>query len=127
MPGGRSRSLDTNRDLRIRTKRFALSVIDPCTRLPRTDVARTLGRQLVRSGTSPGAQYREAHRAKSTADFISKIEGVLQELDETTYWLELLQEAGIVPEPELRHLRSETDELISIFVTVVRAAKRRQE
>ena len=79
-----------NRDLIERTTRFALQIIEPYSTLPKTTVAQVLGRQLLRSGTSVGAQYREANRAKSTADFMSKIEGALQELDETSYWLELL-------------------------------------
>jgi len=72
-----------NAELRGRTKRYALRIIQLVSGLPRTQVAQVLGRQLLRSGTSPGAQYREAHRAKSIADFISKVEGALQELDET--------------------------------------------
>jgi four helix bundle protein len=81
---------------------------------------------VLRSGTSVGAHYREAQRAKSDADFISKIEGGLQELDETAYWLELLVEAGIVPEEKLKPLIQETDELIAIFVTIVTKVKGRR-
>ena len=84
-----------NDDLRLRTKRFALRIIQLCDTLPRNSAGLVLGRQILRSGTSPGAQYREAQRAKSTADFISKIEGALQELEETAYWLELLVEGGL--------------------------------
>jgi len=83
-----------------------------------------LGRQLLRSGTSVGAHYREANRAKSNADFISKIEGALQELDETTYWLDLLSESKIGSVEELRSLVTEAEELISILVTVAKSAKR---
>ncbi|MFN3649822.1 MAG: four helix bundle protein [Armatimonadota bacterium] len=78
-------------DLRARTQQFALAVVRFYGQLPRTAEAQVLGRQLLRAGTSPGAQYREAFRAKSTADLISKMEGALQELEETHYWLELLQ------------------------------------
>jgi len=78
-----------------------------------------MGRQLLRSGTSVGAQYREATRAKSNADFISKIEGSLQELEKTEYWLELLAESGFVPEERLAALKKETGELKGIFVSVV--------
>jgi four helix bundle protein len=115
---------DGPEDLRRRTRRYALGVIRLYERLPRTPVAQTIGRQMLRSGTSPGAHYREAHRAKSTADFISKMEGALQELDETGYWLELLVEARVVTVEELGGLDKETEELIAIFVSMVRTAKR---
>src|SRR5262245_39601425 len=80
-------------------------------------------RQLLRSGTSVGAQYREATRAKSNADFISKIEGSLQELEETEYWLELLAEAGLCRDDGLRSVKRETGELKGIFVSIVRNTK----
>ena len=108
-----------NKDLRFRTKQFALRIIGMYSELPKTTVAQVLGKQVLRSGTSVGAQYREANRAKSDADFINKIEGALQELDETDYWLELLGESDIVKEKGLASLRKETDELISIFVTLI--------
>ncbi len=73
--------------------------------------AQIMGRQLLRSGTSVGAQYREASRAKSNADFISKIEGSLQELEESEYWLELLGDSGFVPEERLAAVKKETGEL----------------
>ena len=81
---------------------------------------------MLRSATSVGAQYREANRGKSIPDFISKIEGALQELDETAYWLDLLSESGIDQTTELHRLRKETDELISIFVTMAKSAKQRK-
>ena len=112
-----------NEDLKERTKRFALRIIRLYTSLPRTTEAQVIGKQVLRSGTSVGAHYREAQRAKSDADFISKIEGGLQELDETAYWLELLVEAGIVPAEKLPPLLTETDELIAIFVTIVTKVK----
>lgn len=77
-------------DLRQRTKDFALRIIKLYVALPKTTEAQVLGKQILRSGTSVGAQYREGCRAKSNPDFISKIEGALQELDETCYWLELI-------------------------------------
>lgn len=73
------------KDLRVRTKEFALRIIRLYSNLPKSTVAQVLGKQVLRSGTSVGAQYREGQRAKSDADFISKTEGVLQELDETSY------------------------------------------
>jgi four helix bundle protein len=110
-------------DLDRRTKRFALAVIQLHTGLPRSPVCYVLGRQLRRSGTSVGAHYREARRAKSNPDFISKIEGALQELDETAYWLELLREARLAMTEKVDELVAESNELISIFVSVVRRVK----
>lgn len=78
-----------------------------------------MGRQLFRTGTSVGAQYREASRAKSNADFISKIEGSLQELEESEYWLELLSDSGFVPAERLASIKKETGELKGIFVSIV--------
>jgi four helix bundle protein len=106
-----------------RTKRFALDVIRLFSSLPRVIVAQVLGRQLLRSGTSVGAHCREACRAKSNADFISKIESALQELDESTYWLELVEEAQIARSPQVQPLKTEAIELIAIFVSVVRSVK----
>ena len=110
-------------DLKVRTKKFALRIIRPYSALSKQTVTQVLGKQLLRSGTSIGAHYREAFRAKSRADFISKMEGALQELDETQYWLELLVESGTVPKKLLRPLLEETNELISIFVTIVKRTK----
>jgi four helix bundle protein len=84
-----------------------------------------IGKQLLRSGTSVGAHYREAQRLKSNADFVSKIEGGLQELDESGYWLELLEGAGIVSKEMLVPLCKETDELTAILVTIVKKIKAR--
>jgi four helix bundle protein len=83
-------------DLRDRTKSFALRIVKLYTALPKTTEAQVLGKQVLRSGTSVGAHYREAIRARSNAEYISKIEVGLQELEESIYWLELLAEAGIV-------------------------------
>lgn len=113
------------KDLRVRTKEFALRIIRLYSNLPKSTVAQVLGKQVLRSGTSVGAQYRESQRAKSDADFISKTEGALQELDETAYWLELLAESNILPAEKLEDLRKETDELTAIFVTIVTKIKKR--
>ena len=110
-------------DLRARTKAFALGIIRLYASLPKTTEAQVIGRQLLRSGTAVGAHYREADRAKSTPDFISKMEGGVQELDETTYWLELLVEAGIARPEKVADLRNENGELIAIFVASIRTAK----
>jgi four helix bundle protein len=114
-----------NEELRERTKRFALRVVRLYGSLPKTTEAQVIGKQVLRSGTSVGAHYREAQRAKSDADFVSKIEGGLQELDETAYWLELLAEAEIVPADKLKPLIDETSELIAILVTIVTKVKQR--
>jgi four helix bundle protein len=111
-------------ELAGRTKRFALEVIRLYSRLPKSTEAQVIGRQMLRSGTSVGAQYREAVRAKSVADFISKIEGSLQELEETQYWFELLDEGKIFADSGyLNTLMKEADELISILVSSARTAK----
>ena len=110
-------------ELLARTKAFALTSIRFYPGLPKETVAQILGRQLVRSATSAGAQYREAQRAKSIADFLSKTEGVLQEVDEAGYWLELLEDSGIGAEGANRVLRAEAKELLAIFVAITRKAK----
>ena len=107
----------------LRTKRFGLAVIRLYSSMSRSTVNQVLGKQVLRSGTSVGAHYREACRAKSNADFVSKIEGALQELDETVYWLELLQESFPVKSDQIEPLATEANELISIFVTVTRSVK----
>jgi len=112
-------------ELRTRTKSFALRIIRLYVSLPKSTQAQILGKQVLRSGASVGAHYREACRAKSDADFINKMEGGLQELDETAYWLELLVESKIVREEKLVPLMKETDELIAIFVTIVTNLKRK--
>jgi len=111
-------------DLRQRTKKFALRIIRLCSSLPKTGAAQVIGRQLLRSGTSPGAHYREACRARSRAEFVSKIEGGLQELEETSYWLELLTDSRIVPAARLTSLRQETQELLAIFASSAMTAKK---
>src|SRR5215471_17668274 len=110
-------------DLRMRTKQFALRIIRLYSALPNTNVAQVLGKQLLRSGTSVGAHYREGCRARSTAEFISKLEAGLQELGETAYWLELLIEGEVMPEEKFRSLQQEAEELTAIFVSCVKKAK----
>ena len=106
-----------------RTKQFSLAIIRLYSSLPRDTVSQLLGRQVVRSGTSVGAHYREACRAKSRADFVSKIQGALQELDETDYWLDLLCEIYKERSTQLQQLIAEANELISIFVAVMKVVK----
>jgi four helix bundle protein len=110
-------------DLRSRTKRFGVSVIKLFVMLPKTEEARVLGRQLLRSGTSVGAQYREACRARSDAEFVSKLESALQELDETAYWCEMLIESRICQLQQIHELLQEADELTRIFVSIVKKRK----
>ena len=110
-------------DLSERTKVFALRVIKMFSALLKSEVARVLGKQILRSGTSVGANYREAHRARSKAEFIAKVGDCLKELDETAYWLELLSESAIVPVPKLASLRDECDQLLAIFTTISKKAK----
>ena len=110
-------------DLSVRTKDFALRIIKLYQALPDTGEARVIGRQILRSGTSVGAQYREARRARSKAEFQAKLEGALQELEETGFWLELLGEAHIFPLPKLQSLHQEQKELTSILVSSAMTAK----
>lgn len=117
---------DGPQDLRDRTRRFALRVLKLYGALPKTAEAQVLGKQLLRSGTSVGAHYREAIRARSTRELISKFEGGLQELEESAYWLELLEEGGVFADPRVRWLAREADELMAIFVACVRKAKSRR-
>ena len=112
--------------MRRRTVEFALRVIRMYKALPPDKVADALGYQAFRSGTSVGAQYREACRARSDAEIISKLESTLQELDETSYWLELLIESGLVSSRMLEPLLKEADELTRMFVTSVKNIKRRR-
>ena len=118
-------NVESRQDLRQRTKAFALRIIKLYTALPKSVEAQVLGKQILRSGTSVGAHYHEACRAKSDADFIHKVEGGLQELEETFYWLELLGEANIFSEDRLKPLHQETEELIAMFVTMVKNVKTR--
>ena len=112
-------------DLRTRTTDFALRIIKLYTSLPKTSEAQVLGKQVLRSGTSIGANYREGHRAKSDSDIVNKFESVLQELDETDYWLDLLVRSGILSAQKAEALIKETNELIAIFTTIVTKIKKR--
>ena len=99
------------KDLRDRTKAFALQIVRMFGVLPKSTEAQLLGKQLLRSGTSVGVNYREAYRGRSKPEFIAKCGDSLRELEETGYWLELLSEAGIAIADELQKLRNECDEL----------------
>jgi len=110
-------------DLRRRTKNFAVRIVKLYRSLPKTEEARILGKQILRSGTSIAANYRAACRARSRVEFIAKLGIVLEESDETAFWLELMQDAAIFPEAKLRDLVQEVNELIAIFVASIRTTK----
>src|SRR5712671_2909973 len=111
-------------DLKPRTKAFALRVIRMYSKLPKSDtVAQVLGKQVLRSGTSVGANYREASRGRSKAEFISKIGDCLKEIEETGYWLELLVDSGCVPGLHMAELLDETRQLTAIFTTIDKRSK----
>ncbi len=112
------------RDLGKRTKQFALRIIRLYASLPKTTVAMVIGRQLLRSGTSVGANYREATRARSKTEYAAKMNLALMELEETSYWLELLEEGEISNHPEVGALRMEASELAAIFVTMIKKIRR---
>jgi four helix bundle protein len=110
------------RDLRVRTKEFGLRVIHLSSSLPRDLESQVMRRQMVRSGTSVGAQYREACRARSPAEFRSKMHSALQELEETEYWLEMLVESKRVAQERMIDLLGEVNELIAIFVASIKTS-----
>lgn len=110
-------------ELKNRTKQFALRIIRLFCSLPKSTEAQILGKQLLRSGTSVGANYREAHRERSKAEFIAKCGDSLKELEESAYWLELLAESGIIPSEKLASLHNECDQLTAIFVTIIKNAR----
>ena len=110
--------------LKIRAKEFAKKIIFLCRQLPGTQEGRLIGGQLFRSGTSVGANYRAAYRARSKADFISKLGIALEEADEALYWLEILTEMKIVKADLLSGIMAEADELVAIFVSSLNTAKR---
>lgn len=118
---------ETPFDLNSRTKQFSLRIIRLYSSLPKSTVAQVIGKQLLRSGTSVGAHYRESRRSRSSAEFISKLEVGLQELEETKYWMELLDESKISSIEKMKDLIEETDELTSILVTCVKTAKSKRK
>jgi four helix bundle protein len=124
MKGTNMSKLEFATAMQARTKKFAIEIIKFFAKLPKTEEARVLGRQLLRAGTSVAANYRVACRSKSEAHFIHKVGTVVEETDESLLWLELLEEAGICPALVLAPLRSEADELVRIFQTSLNTAKR---
>ena len=114
----------SEQDLKARTKAFSLRVIRLVESLPAGRTADVIGKQLLRSGTSVGANYRASCRAKSPADFIAKMGIVEEEADESIFWMELLIESGLVRQELLDDLLKEADELVAIVVASIKTAKR---
>jgi len=113
-------------EMRVRTRRFGGSVVRLYVSLDKKrEELRVLGKQMLRAGTSVGANYREASRARSDSEFVAKIELCAQEADETQYWLELLRDDCGLHSPELEKIWTEADELIRIFVTMSKNTKQR--
>ena len=117
---------ESERDLKKRTKSYALRIIRLYSSLEKTTVTQVLGRQLLRSGTSVGAHYREASRGRSVAEFVSKMEGGLQELDESAYRLELLVDTKAVSLKRVAPLMDETEQLLAIFVASVKTSEQKR-
>lgn len=115
--------MNFNDEFRNRTKKFALRAIKLYQSLPHTEEARILGKQLLRSGTSVGANFRAACRARSKAEYISKLGIVLEEADESSFWMELLIEAGIFSESRLKSLYDESVELTKVFAVTKKTSK----
>jgi four helix bundle protein len=101
--------------LKERTKQFALRIIRVIRSLPPSQETKIIGHQLLRSGMSVAANYRAVCRARSRAEFLAKLSIVIEETDESAFWLELLVDAGVVSEPKLKDLRSEANQLVAIF------------
>lgn len=116
-------SLERACDLQRRTKSFAIAIVRLFRSLPHSSEAQVIGKQLLRSGTSVGANYRAVCRARSRAEFVSKMSVVLEEADESAFWLELLIETGILPCDKLKPLLGETNELAAIFGASLRTSK----
>jgi four helix bundle protein len=113
----------TQQEMKARTKKLALLIIKLVDSLPYTRCAEVIGKQLLRSGTSVGANYRSACRAKSTADFVFKLTIVEEEADESVYWMELLVEARIIRESLLSDLIDEANQLVAIIVSSIKTLK----
>jgi len=118
-------TLERARELKQRTKNFAIRIVHLFRSLPHAPDAQTLGRQVLRSGTSVAANYRAACRARSKAEFISKISVVIEEADETVFWQELFGETGVIPPQKTKDLLREANELLAIFGASLRTCKGR--
>lgn len=116
-------SLDRHQELRRRTKDFALRIMRMCRTIPSTRETNIINNQILRSATGVAANYRAVGLARSKAEFISKLGIVLEEADETVFWLELLSDSGIIPVSKLRELMAEGNELVAIFLASRKTAK----
>ena len=123
-PYAYSGSLRKAEDLRKRTKSFAVRIVNLFRSLPHTPDAQTLGKQVLRSGTSVAANYRAVCRARSKAEFISKLGIVVEEADETVFWLEILAETSVLSAVRVTELQKEANELLAIFSASLRTSKR---
>jgi four helix bundle protein len=115
--------LDQAEALKLRTKQFAIRIVAVSRSLPRSREADVIGKQLLRSGTAVAANYRAVCRARSKAEFISKISIVVEEADETVFWLELLGDTGLAPAAKLTLLLKEANELVAICAASLSTAK----
>ena len=113
--------------LKARTKQFAIRIVRVFKSLPKNDEARIIGKQLLRAGTSVAANYRAVCRSRSKAEFISRMSVVVEEADETAFWLELLIETSIIPGVRLRDLLAEANELLAIFAASVWTARQKRK
>ena len=110
-------------EMKDRTKAFAVRVLKVVRSLPNTSEGKVISYQIAKSGTSVGANYRAACRARSTKEFIAKLGIVLEEADETAFWLELLMDGGTLPKAKLESLHQEADELCAILYSAIRSAR----
>jgi four helix bundle protein len=115
--------MENKKDLKDRTKNFALRIIRMYSSLPKSTEAKVLGKQVLRSGTSVGANYRKASQGRSKAEFVAKMGDCLKELEETTYWFELLIESSMLSKNKLSSLLQESKELTAIFITIIKNTK----
>ena len=116
-------SMNQAEELKARTKKFAVAVVRLFRTFPKTEEARIIGRQLLKSGTSVGANYRAVCRARSHAEFVARIGIVVEEADESVFWLELVQETEILPVDRVRDPLRESNELLAIFAASQNTAK----
>ena len=112
---------------KARTKKLAVTIIKQMDVLPRSRAADVIAKQIIRSATSIGANYRAACRAKSTPDMINKLKIVEEESDETMYWLEILVEAGLAPKEQIRDLYKETNEILSMTIASIKTLRGRSQ
>jgi four helix bundle protein len=117
--------MEKDEQLKKRTKQFSIRIIRLVKALPRDNISEVIGKQLLRSGTSVGANYRAACRSKSTKDFIYKLAIVEEEADESLYWMELLIETGVVEKKRLEDLMKEGDEVLAMVVSSIKTSRKK--